>query len=86
MLECRVSKTKISIVRYLNAAPLAWGILEGPQSSDFQPVLSTPAECADRSPPGAVDIGLFFVGTSVSRALRSFPVRSPAVTAFAAFC
>ena len=58
MLECRVSKTKISIVRYLNAAPLAWGILEGQQSGDFQSVLSTPAECADQLANGSVDIGL----------------------------
>jgi chorismate dehydratase len=58
MLECRVTKSKISIVRYLNAAPLAWGILEGQQSGDFQPVLSTPAECADQLANGSVDIGL----------------------------
>jgi chorismate dehydratase len=58
MLECRVSKTKISIVRYLNAAPLAWGILEGQQTGDFQPILSTPAECADQLANGSVDIGL----------------------------
>jgi chorismate dehydratase len=58
MLECRVSKSKISIVRYLNAAPLAWGILEGQQSGDFQHVLSTPAECADQLANGSVDIGL----------------------------
>jgi predicted solute-binding protein len=58
MLECRVTKTKISIVRYLNAAPLAWGLLEGQQSGSFQPVLSTPAECADQLSSGAVDIGL----------------------------
>jgi chorismate dehydratase len=53
-----VSKSKISIVRYLNAAPLAWGILEGQQSGDFQPILSTPAECADQLANGSVDIGL----------------------------
>ena len=58
MLECRVPKSKISIVRYLNAAPLAWGILEGQQSGDFQPLLSTPAECADQLANGSVDIGL----------------------------
>jgi predicted solute-binding protein len=58
MLECCVTKTKISIVRYLNAAPLAWGILEGAQAGDFEPVLSTPAECADQLTSGAVDIGL----------------------------
>jgi len=58
MLKCRVTKTKISIVRYLNAAPLAWGILEGEQAGHFEPILSTPAECADQLAAGTVDIGL----------------------------
>jgi chorismate dehydratase len=53
-----VAKTKVSIVRYLNAVPLAWGILEGEQASLFDPVLSTPAECADQLAEGRVDIGL----------------------------
>jgi chorismate dehydratase len=51
-------KNKISIVKYLNAVPLAWGILEGPQKDNFEPVLSTPAECADQLAKGSVDIGL----------------------------
>ena len=51
-------KSKISIVKYLNAVPLAWGILEGPQKDVFDPTLSTPAECADQLAKGAVDIGL----------------------------
>lgn len=38
--------------------PLAWGILEGAQSGLFDPVLSTPAECADQLREGKVDIGL----------------------------
>ena len=49
---------KISIVKYLNAVPLAWGILEGPQKELFNPVLSTPAECAEQLAAGTVDIGL----------------------------
>src|SRR5258708_27271711 len=49
---------KISIVKYLNAVPLAWGILEGPQKELFDPVLSTPAECAEQLAAGKVDIGL----------------------------
>jgi chorismate dehydratase len=54
-----VANTKISIVRYLNAAPLSWGILNGsPQSAAFQPVFSTPAECADQLAAATVDIGL----------------------------
>jgi chorismate dehydratase len=53
-----MAKTKISVVKYLNAAPLAWGILEGQQKELFDPVLSTPAQCADELSRGAVDIGL----------------------------
>src|SRR5438132_10221041 len=51
-------KSRISIVKYLNAVPLAWGILEGPQKELFNPVLSTPAECAEQLAAGTVDIGL----------------------------
>jgi len=51
-------KNKISIVKYLNAVPLAWGILEGPQKETFDPILSTPAECADQLAKGTADIGL----------------------------
>lgn len=51
-------KSKISIVKYLNAVPLAWGILEGEQKESFDPVLSTPAECAEQLAKGSVDIGL----------------------------
>src|SRR6266700_3930380 len=51
-------KNKISIVKYLNAIPLAWGILEGAQKEAFDPVLSTPAECAEQLARGRVDIGL----------------------------
>jgi len=53
-----MAKSKISIVKYLNAVPLAWGIIEGPQKQAFDPVFSTPAECADQLAQGAVDIGL----------------------------
>src|SRR5215475_12382814 len=53
-----MAKNKISIVKYLNAVPLAWGILEGPQKEVFDPVLSTPAECANQLAKGSVDIGL----------------------------
>jgi chorismate dehydratase len=53
-----VAKTKLSIVRYLNAVPLAWSILEGPDSTAFDSVLSAPSECADQLAAGSVDIGL----------------------------
>ena len=53
-----MAKNKISVVKYLNALPLAWGILEGAQKEAFSPVLSTPSECAEQLGKGAVDIGL----------------------------
>jgi chorismate dehydratase len=53
-----MAKNKISIVKYLNAVPLAWGILEGPQNGAFDPVLNTPAECAEQLSNRRVDIGL----------------------------
>jgi chorismate dehydratase len=53
-----MAKHKISVVQYLNSIPLAWGILEGAQREAFDPVLQTPAECADQLARGSVDIGL----------------------------
>src|SRR5499427_2857034 len=53
-----MAKNRISIVKYLNAVPLAWGLLEGPQKQNFDTILSTPAECAEQLGRGDVDIGL----------------------------
>ena len=53
-----MTKTKISVVKYLNSVPLAWGILQGSQAELFEPVLHTPAECADQLQQGKVDVGL----------------------------
>ena len=71
---------KISIVKYLNAVPLAWGILAGPQREAFDPVLSTPAECADQSGRGSVDIGLI-PSIEFQRIKGSAIVPGPAVAA-----
>lgn len=53
-----MAKTKISVVQYLNSVPLAWGILQGTLQSQFEAILSTPAECADQLSRGTVDAGL----------------------------
>jgi chorismate dehydratase len=76
-----VAKNKISIVRYLNAIPLAWGILEGSQKDDFEPVLSTPAECADQLSRGTVDIGLI-PAIEYQKIKGSKIVPGPAVASF----
>lgn len=51
-------RIRISVVKYLNAVPLAWGILEGPNKADFEAVFSTPAECAEQLAAGDVHLGL----------------------------
>ena len=75
-----MTKNKISIVKYLNAVPLAWGILEGPQKEAFDPVLSTPAECAEQLTRGSVDIGLI-PSIEFQRIKGSRIVPGPAVAA-----
>ena len=49
---------KISLVHFLNSAPLGWGFLHGPYQNDFDVVPSTPSVCADRLARGEADIGL----------------------------
>ena len=75
-----MAKNKISIVKYLNAVPLAWGILEGPQKESFDPVLSTPSECAEQLAKGSVDIGLI-PSIEFQRIKGSRIVPGPAVAA-----
>jgi predicted solute-binding protein len=54
----RLSKPKLSIVRYLNALPLSWGFLHGAERDVFDLDLSPPSRCADLLAAGEVDAGL----------------------------
>ncbi len=51
-------KIRISLVHYLNSAPLGWAFLHGPFRGMFDVVPSSPARCADQLSSGEVDIGL----------------------------
>jgi chorismate dehydratase len=51
-------KIRISLVHYLNSAPLGWAFLHGPLHRIFEVVPSSPAKCADQLSSGQVDIGL----------------------------
>jgi len=51
-------KIRISLVHYLNSAPLGWAFLHGPLRERFEVVPSSPAKCADQLSKGEVDIGL----------------------------
>jgi len=51
-------KLRISLVKYLNSAPLGWAFLHGPFRDHFEVIPSFPAVCADQLSKGEVDIGL----------------------------
>ncbi len=49
--------TRISLVHYLNAAPLGWSFLHGPLRGRFEVTLASPARCAGQLALGEVDLG-----------------------------
>jgi chorismate dehydratase len=51
-------KLRISLVHYLNAAPLGWSFLYGPHRDQFDVVLASPARCAQQLAGGEADIGV----------------------------
>ncbi len=51
-------KTRISLVEYLNSAPLGWSFLNGPLKGRFEVIPSVPSRCADLLASGEVDVGL----------------------------
>ena len=51
-------KMRLSLVHFLNSAPLGWAFLHGPFRGMYEVVPSSPANCADQLSNGEVDIGL----------------------------
>lgn len=51
-------KLRISLVHYLNSAPLGWAFLHGPFREQFEVLPASPAVCADQLAKGEVDIGV----------------------------
>ena len=51
-------KIRISLVHFLNSAPLGWGFLHGPFGEGCEVIPSAPSVCADQLARGEVDIGL----------------------------
>lgn len=49
---------KVSVVQYLNTAPLAWGLQHGGQRERYRLAFTTPAACADDLEFGRADIGI----------------------------
>ncbi len=51
-------KIRISLVDYLNSAPLGWAFLHGPMKGRFTVIPSSRALCADQLAAGEADVGL----------------------------
>jgi chorismate dehydratase len=51
-------KIRLSLVHYLNSAPLGWAFIHGPFHESFEVFPSSPASCADQLLKGEVEIGL----------------------------
>jgi chorismate dehydratase len=53
-----LSKLRISIVQYLNTAPLVWGFTNGPLRGKYELSFTVPSQCAEDLRSGAADIAI----------------------------
>src|ERR1700735_5560317 len=51
-------KLRISIVEYLNTAPLVWGFTAGPLAGKYDLSFAVPSQCAEALKRGDVDIAI----------------------------
>ena len=49
---------RVSVVKYLNTAPLVWGLEHGPAKGRYRLTYTVPAECAEALRSGAADVGI----------------------------
>lgn len=54
----KMTKLRISIVEYLNTAPLVWGFTEGPLTDKYDLSFTVPSLCAEALRQGAADIAI----------------------------
>ena len=53
-----MKKLRISIVQYLNTAPLVWGFTHGPLLGKYELSFTVPSQCAEALRAGAADIAI----------------------------
>jgi chorismate dehydratase len=53
-----LTKLRISIVQYLNTAPLVWGFTSGPLRGKYDLSFTVPSQCAEALRTGAADIAI----------------------------
>src|ERR1700678_4457670 len=54
----RMRKLRISIVEYLNTAPLVWGFTDGPLAGKYELSFTVPSQCAEALRRGDVDLAI----------------------------
>ena len=57
-LSQAMQKLRVSVVQYLNTAPLVWGFLHGPQQGQAELSFTVPSGCAEALRTGAADVGI----------------------------
>jgi chorismate dehydratase len=53
-----LQKLRISIVQYLNTAPLVWGFTNGPLAGKYDLTFTVPSQCAEALRTGTADIAI----------------------------
>ncbi|MBI4462255.1 MAG: menaquinone biosynthesis protein, partial [Acidobacteria bacterium] len=53
-----MERLRVSVVRYLNTAPLVWGFQHGPQRDQVELSFTVPSACAEAIRTGAADVGI----------------------------
>src|ERR1700733_1693664 len=54
----RMRKLRISIVEYLNTAPLVWGFTDGPLAGKYELSFTVPSQCAEELRCGDADVAI----------------------------
>src|SRR5208283_5628211 len=53
-----MGKLRISIVEFLNTAPLVWGFTDGPLAGRYDLSFAVPSQCAEDLRAGRADVGI----------------------------
>jgi predicted solute-binding protein len=53
-----MAKLRVSVVEYLNTAPLVWGFTNGPLAGRYDLSFAVPSQCAEQLRRGEVDLGI----------------------------
>jgi len=53
-----MTKLRVSVVEYLNTAPLVWGFTHGPLAGRYDLSFTVPSLCAEALRAGAADVAI----------------------------